>query len=204
MKRLPQDDAFDVLLETFGLGVNPSRAIENQEKRGQQALAQTDVLPRDMREFSREQVESLGIVFGEPVDDLFVAVTLPQGWKKVPSNHSMWTDLVDDKGRVRAHIFYKAAFYDRAAHMFLTRRYNTQTQPMRGWDSGKYDHHTDPQECVVTDSGTVIWKSDPLVPSETLEWFRVSAELAPLGRAWLAEHYPDWENVLAYWNDDAP
>jgi hypothetical protein len=42
-------------------------------------------------------------------------VSLPPGWKVVPTDHSMWSDLVDAKGEKRASIFYKAAFYDRDA-----------------------------------------------------------------------------------------
>ena len=32
----------------------------------------------------------------------------------------MWSSVVDELGRERAAVFYKAAFYDRRAHMTLT------------------------------------------------------------------------------------
>ena len=48
-------------------------------------------------------------------DDLFTDVKLPQGWRIQPTNHSMWSDLLDEAGVKRAAIFYKAAFYDRSA-----------------------------------------------------------------------------------------
>jgi hypothetical protein len=38
----------------------------------------------------------------------------------VNSDHAMWSYLVDELGRERVSIFYKAAFYDRSAHMSLT------------------------------------------------------------------------------------
>src|SRR6185436_8068032 len=44
--------------------------------------------------------------------------------KKIATDHSMYTDLVDDKGRVRASIFYKAAFYDRKADISFKRRFS--------------------------------------------------------------------------------
>lgn len=46
-------------------------------------------------------------------------VELPDGWKKVGTNHDMHSDLVDETGKVRASIFYKAAFYDRRADMVV-------------------------------------------------------------------------------------
>ena len=95
-------------------------AILAQEARGQRAFAASTVLPIECLGCTREQLEALGIVFGEPVDDLFIEVQLPEGWEKVPTDHSMWTDLVDAQGERRAAVFYKAAFYDRSAHISLT------------------------------------------------------------------------------------
>ena len=60
--------------------------IEAQEARGQQEFAANLTLPRSGNSWNsscREQLEEMGIVFGEDVDDLFVEVKLPEGWKKV-------------------------------------------------------------------------------------------------------------------------
>ena len=101
----------------------------------------------------------MGIVFGKEVDDLFVEVTLPAGWKKEATDHSMWSKLVDDKGRERASIFYKAAFYDRDAHINITQRFHCMTQPVGGYGQDTPRTH---EESVVTDCGGIIWKSDPI------------------------------------------
>ena len=100
-------------------GGNP-RAIEDQEARGQAELVNSEVLPASCG--GREKLEAAGVVFGSPVDGdpLFVHAALPDGWKKRPTEHSMWSDLIDAEGKVRANIFYKAAFYDRKAHMNAT------------------------------------------------------------------------------------
>ena len=62
-------------------------------------------------------------MFGDVVegDDLFRAVTLPKGWSKAATDHAMWSGVVDGRGVERVEVFYKAAFYDRAAHMRLAR-----------------------------------------------------------------------------------
>ncbi len=57
----------------------------------------------------------MGIEFLQEADDLFVFAILPDGWKKQATDHDMHSELIDDKGVVRARIFYKAAFYDRSA-----------------------------------------------------------------------------------------
>ncbi len=97
------------------MGGNPG-GIEAQEARGQQQLVESDVLPTEVRG-NKAELEAAGVVFGDPVpgDPLFCSVQLPAGWQKQPTDHAMWSDLVDDQGRKRAGIFYKAAFYDRKA-----------------------------------------------------------------------------------------
>lgn len=102
-------------LENFRAAVTPG-GIERQEAEGQRIFVASEVLPIDC---PQSELEALGFKFGEPVDDLFVAVQFPDGWKKKATDHSMWSELIDPEGKVRASIFYKAAFYDRKAHMSL-------------------------------------------------------------------------------------
>ena len=95
-------------------------AIEASEAAGQRELAKAATrLPIESNAIvPRERVSELtGIIFGEPFDDLFVNVTLPNGWRIVPTEHAMWSDLLNDSGEKVAAIFYKAAFYDRSARI---------------------------------------------------------------------------------------
>lgn len=102
------------------MGGSPS-SIEAQERRGRDQLVNSDVLPSKMEPSARAELERQGVLFSEPVDGdtLFVNVTLPAGWKKVATDHAMWSDLVDAWGKTVAVIFYKAAFYDRSAFLRL-------------------------------------------------------------------------------------
>lgn len=173
--------------------------IELQEARGQRDFVASETLPIKCNGCKPAALEAMGIVFGDLVDDLFIQVQLPEGWKKVLTDHSMWSKLVDEKGRKRASIFYKAAFYDRGAFIRISRRFGCQVQPEKGWGSN-YDQETSPRVCVVTDCDEIVWRSEPMSPSKDVEWFRLDEKLWPLGRAWLDEHYPAWENALAYWD----
>ena len=100
------------------LGGDPG-AIEAQETRGQEQLVASTQLPACVLHGDRAVLEAAGVQFGQLLadDPLFCDVTLPKGWEKRPTDHSMWSELVDDKGRVRATMFYKAAFYDRDAFL---------------------------------------------------------------------------------------
>jgi hypothetical protein len=101
-------------------GGNP-KAIENQEAEGQKEFVVSDQLPQRINDRNpipaKERYEKLGIkVLGETVGDkLFFDVILPEGWKKQPTEHSMWSLLINNNGITIASIFYKAAFYDRDA-----------------------------------------------------------------------------------------
>lgn len=112
------------------LGLMAGLNIEGQEKRGQSELVNSTQLPS--RSGSREngsafmQYEKMGIkvISITKGDEMFCDVQLPEGWKKRSTGHSMWNELVDNKGRVRATFFYKAAFYDRDAFINFERRFN--------------------------------------------------------------------------------
>jgi hypothetical protein len=103
--------------------------IRVQEARGQSELMQSAQLPtKGLLGRDRAAWEALGIKIldanagtVDASDALFCHVELPAGWKKVPTDHAMWTDLVDATDKLRGRIFYKAAFYDRDAFITLVK-----------------------------------------------------------------------------------
>ena len=105
---------------------DPSAVIEAQERAGQAQLVHSDRLPAQIEVHSdtgdQAGFEALGFTFGDPdpKDPLFRPATLPEGWKREASDHDMWSYIVDQLGRRRVSVFYKAAFYDRRAFMGLT------------------------------------------------------------------------------------
>ena len=92
-----------------------SNYIEGMESAGQTQLVNSELLPAES--YHWEQLEDMGIVRGAPVenDPLFIHATIPDGWTKQATDHSMHSNLLDERGIPRARIFYKAAFYDRRA-----------------------------------------------------------------------------------------
>lgn len=180
--------------EARGLGMmaGTPQAIEASEAAGQQALVQSERLPREMRPDMETVAAATGIVFGEPIGQLFVEATLPDGWKKQATEHSMHSDLVDDKGRVRAGIFYKAAFYDERADMHF-RSYL--------FVGGDYEQH---EVKVVNADGETIKDFGKIgaFPGDDPEWHEKYKKYTALQEdawAWLDENYPDHRDPFAYW-----
>lgn len=87
--------------------------ITGMEAAGQRQVVTSTKLPTE----GSEGLVALGFTLGEvdPRDPLFREVTLPPGWSKQATDHSMHSDVVDQHGRARVGVFYKAAFYDRRA-----------------------------------------------------------------------------------------
>lgn len=161
--------------------------IERQEAQGQQMLVASEQIPREIRGATRDELVALGFVFGADIDELFVACTLPAGWSKRATDHSMHSDVLDEKGRIRAAIFYKAAFYDRRADMRMSSRFNVSA-----FEGGKDDDH---YRTTVTDAGAVIFEIGERHHRE----FDLGDEHEKAALAWLDERHPDWRNPLAYW-----
>lgn len=171
--------------------------IEAQEAAGQSEFCATDVLPKVC---PRKELEAFGVKFGTDHDDLFVNVTLPAGWKKNATDHSMHSDLLDEKGRKRASIFYKAAFYDRKADMYLTPRYRVNRYQESDADGNRleYEPSRRPTHFIicVMDCETVLHTIGHRLQDD----YKVGNEHAKAGEAWVAERFPDWKNATAYWD----
>lgn len=179
--------------------------IEASEKLGQQELVQSTNLPIEGLQWHSEQLERWGITFKrEEIDGLFYSARLPDGWKKVATDHSMWSELRDEKGRRRAGIFYKAASYDRSAHIQWSRRYAVRPQLPDG--RGRYD--VKPEElkeilAVVLDAGQEIYRTEvvPVVNDDRgRRAYEASRAVEMLAEEYLDATYPDWKSPFAYWD----
>lgn len=103
---------------------------ELQEARGQAEIARSEVIPTDMGGHTEEEFVALGFKLGPVVDGdpIFRRAELPEGWRREGSSHAMWSYIVDGDGYERCSIFYKAAFYDRSAHIVINAVPTTRAQ----------------------------------------------------------------------------
>jgi hypothetical protein len=176
------------------MGGNPA-AIERQEAEGQKELIDSLQLPKRCNSpigiNAAEQYSKMGIkVFtGSKGDDLFMGVKLPKGWEKRATDHSMWNNLVDDKGRTRATFFYKAAFYDRDAFINFQTRYQSTCKYL----TEKDEKGRNKSYYVVTDGDIELYVAG-FYDGKNHE------ELTKMCEEYLNTNYPDWKNINAYWD----
>ena len=169
--------------------------IENQEARGQAELVRSTQLPVDTRRTADAVFEALGFTFGAVTegDPLFREATLPDGWRKEATAHSMHSNIVDEQGRKRVDIFYKAAFYDRRANMRLVSRFSIDEdapEDIKDWRKAR-------NRWEITDAGTVIehgpWRA------KRLDYDEYTA-LRETCEAWLLAVFgPDWDDITKQW-----
>lgn len=145
----------------------------------------------------------MGIKIVKQYDDLFYSVELPEGWKVEATDHHMWNNLFDDKGRRRANFFYKAAFYDRDAFINFEHRYSFKICPFDDYqsDASYEERKFKPWKVFFTDNGEKIKEIEEIIPTTDKEYYKVDDTLAKIGKAYLNENYPDWEDINAYWDD---
>lgn len=199
-------------------GGNPT-AIETQEKEGQNQLKVSQQLPRKISlyrgEPSTNVYKKLGFIEinNDVDDDLFVSLQFPCGWEIISTEHSMWSKLIDNLGRERASIFYKAAFYDRDAHISFNTRYRASRI-----DDTNAPPRTDTYERiektntygVVFDQSDIIFETKKdifdLKHDETnhRKWWNTYDQFQKDKTNecinWLNEKYPKWESIYEYWN----
>lgn len=160
--------------------------IEAQEAAGQRQLVRSSNLPKKCNYCTREQIEAMGVVFGADVDDLFIHATLPAGWALMPTDHSMWSTLRDERGRARASVFYKAAFYDREAFISIAQFITVKRT---------YDDTPHTVAFVSNADGAKLFETERVGSFDYTAIDRVVSAAT----AWADEHYPDRQNPLAYW-----
>jgi len=196
---------------------SPDGFIEAMEAQGQRELYKSEgtrlpvegtIIDRWHREgepTSKEILESWGFKFGEKVegDGIWIRAELPEGWKLVPTDHHMWSEVRDEKGRKRCGLFYKAAFYDRSCHLTLDHRFGRTTE-----DVNKSGDFWGARIGIVTDCGQEIQRFGPFENNVTTkeEYYKLKDDERAITRAenatkeWLNKNYPDWGDVTAYWD----
>ena len=212
-------------------GSGGEQAIYDSEARGQAEMVKSESLPVRTNFCSDADLEAMGIELGKPFeeDDIFRPAVLPDGWVRKGTEHSMWSEIVDGRGRKRLSIFYKAAFYDRSAHVSAEKRFNVLNGGSFRCRLPDYDRDNDPhsygeapgdRDYVVCDFGqgdapielhrvevpdapdTPLARDD--TPEREAEWnvfWEADRDASKAATAWLAERYPDHEQPAAYWDE---
>lgn len=215
-------------------GEDPSKAIEDFERRGTINMARTSKLPKKTNglgvpfeirsknttdemsfetrrniiqqnnyEYTKAQYEKMGIKILDEYDDLFLSVELPEGWEIRTTGHSMWNEVYDNNGRRRIQYFYKAVSYDRDAFTNFDCRYNFRIEPFDKYESdATYEERMlKPWTVVLTDSGEVTKILDTRQPNSKVSYQNIQDELRDIGQNYINEHFPNWNDINAYWDD---
>ncbi len=164
-------------------------SIEASEKLGQIQLVRSTNMPLEL---DKEQFEKAGFTFGKPIDECFQEATLPQGWTREATSHSMHSDILDERGRRRASVFYKAAFYDRRANAYLTRRFRVE------------DHYEDKPGGDSQRLGAAIKDGDKvlkLAPYANDKDYPACQAILKVLQAEFSAERPDYLDPLAYWDE---
>lgn len=180
------------------LAASQPSSIYASERAGQQELIQSSVLPVEMSIECRRVLEAHGVRFGDGVegDPLFVHATLPAGWTKRGTDHNMHSVLLDEQGRVRAGIFYKAAFYDRRASMHAVCRFKIEQYDecdQSGQPAEKGTHYLTTVKDADVICHVVGWRLRGPDGRDQMDALQEQAE------KWLDDHRPQWRDAAAYW-----
>lgn len=184
-------------IDNFRLASIPG-GIEAQEKAGQIKFVGDQTLPKEIiGEGSYETLEKLGFIIGPDYDNIFFSCEFPDGWTKIPTEHSMWSYVIDSKQRKRIRVFYKGAFYDRRSHMEFIKRLTYGYYPE--------SFYKDPDETYEQRQsglwyGAVLDQDDPIYKIGGYADGVNERESKEAVLSWLTKNYPDFKNPLAYWD----
>lgn len=186
-------DRADVLL---GLAVamgggNASDAINQTARSRANASCQ---IARNIDSATKAQLWLMGIVCEFKGTGLLCDAYLPLNWKIKPTDHYMYSHIVDDKGRCRAQLGLKST--DNWASVVIY----TRLQPTYTMD--KWVLKNAPEEAVpiIQDSdGKVLWRGTPDKKRNEKDFD--STDRARRNAIYLLSLlYPNWRKEEAYWD----
>lgn len=150
------------------------------------------------KKWTKEQYQKMSIEIIDEYDDLFFNVSLPDGWEVKPTGHSMWNEVIDNKGRKRISFFYKGAFYDRDAFSNFEKRYSYSEMPFDDYKTNASYEERKSKEWygVVYDCGKEIFRTKPIVNKDYFD-----ESLRRQCVEYLNLNYKLWEDINAYWSD---
>ena len=127
------------------------------------------------------------LLYGSLQDTLQLAL-IPEGWGIHIIPNTRLYNLVDNKGRKRATIYY-GSDGGRGSYLTLVRRFE------KVFDLNEKERVVCFQ---VTDCGEVCHSVKMKFYGDN--WGKVFSKVEGKVIDWLNEHYPDWENAGAYWD----
>ncbi len=195
MKLNKIDEAYMLEFLLTAMAEGPDEAAEEMERYEQRVAVRNVQLAKNMRP-NKEEWEKLGFMFFETEDSVLYNAKLPEGWSIQKTEHSMWNDIVDDQGRLRATMFYKGSFYDRNAHMRLENRYGVRSEYI---DNMEEIYFGSKNEKLFV-AGVLDENENKALEESRTRWDR-ERELVKLAEEFGKENYPDYENPLAYWDE---
>lgn len=156
------------------------------------------------RKYAMEQYAKMGIIVLEEDDDGYMCkVQLHDGWK-IERVDSYWSNILDNKGRKRINFFYKSAFWDRDAFTNFLCRYGISIFPFDNYmsDATYEDRRYKPWTVYLTDCGEPIKKLHEITPTTRKEFYDVEDKLRAIGIDYLNDHYPRYNDINAYWDEE--
>ena len=132
---------------------------------------------------------------------MFWSVKLPEGWEIRATDHTMWNELIDNKGRKRASFFYKAAFYDRDAFINFNTRFHVSVDHVADPESDYDVWKVSDYQGTVKDGDVVICSTRCVPATGSYDGDdKVKKPLWEELETFMKEHWPDYENTDAYWD----
>ena len=188
-------DAIEMFLRTMS---GESNVLEHMEKEGQKRAVNNTMVAKKMFP-SRKKWEELGFTFTDiPGDNLLCNATLPEGWKLEATDHSMWNNFIDEQGRERGSMFYKAAFYDRDAHMQLYNRYKVIKDYLDDHVTTEVYFGNPEEKLFVAGQIHKDYSSQESIDA----YFDELERLQYLADNFANLYYPNWRDETAYWDDE--
>lgn len=152
---------------------------------------------------SKEYWEKLGFQFEDiPGDNVLCNAILPKNWNLIEDDYYIYSYIFDSEGRKRGSMRYDYTDSFRYATMSLDRRYGVNKIIISSDEISKvYEVFFGNSQEKLFIAGTLYY-SKPSTEQERHSNKKIRKELENKAKKYGDEFYPNWQDPLAYWNDE--
>jgi len=211
-------------------GEDPTKALDDQVKRGQKEVIRNSKLPMKTNEHSVPRECRLNGVEDEMnyteqkqiISNNNVKYTKNQyelmGIKVTDDNDGLccqvalpegwtvkssdmyWSDVFDHEGKQRANFFYKSAFYNAEAFINFDTRYKRRVEHTVPNDDYEIECKS-PLKGLIYDGKTVIFSTDEYaITGEYIKDDVIESDIFDTLTRYLERYFPDYQDINAYWD----
>ena len=180
---------------------NPS-AVPSHYRKGRMPAIYGTPYTESNSEYTKDTYTRMGIKVIDEFDEFFYNVELPEGWSIISSNCSQWITVIDKNNRQRIEVFCKNELMEYEAYSNFLYRYSYLISREDDCKSDSISEERITLNIWLIDGGMKVRILSSATYKTLDEYLKRDYRTLHINAEnYLNQHFPNWRDICAYWDD---